>query len=117
MVQLPILEKIFLFAMVVAKEGDGVGHHPDVSPAAVVVGLVPLPVLGQQANSGRRVEGQENLSLRNFKKGLIPYHETSTKSKRLRLLQPVFNLKIFSRAGFTEVQRGLNSISWSSYKD
>ena len=31
--------------MVESEEGDGVGHHPDVAAAAVVVRLVPLPVL------------------------------------------------------------------------
>ena len=40
-----LLEKIFLFAMVVAKEGDGVGHHPDVSTATVVVRFMPLTIL------------------------------------------------------------------------
>ena len=43
--QLALLEKIFLFAMVVAKEGDGVGHHPDVAAATVIVGFMPLTIL------------------------------------------------------------------------
>ena len=40
-----LLEEIFLFAVVVAKEGDGVCHHPDVASAAVIVRFVPLTIL------------------------------------------------------------------------
>lgn len=39
-----ILEKVLLFLGVEAEEGDGVGHHPDVATAAVVVGHRPLAV-------------------------------------------------------------------------
>ena len=39
------LEEILLLVYVVSKERDGVGHHPDVASPAVVVRLVPLPVL------------------------------------------------------------------------
>ena len=45
MVLVPLLEKIFLFVMVVAKEGDSISHHPDVASAAVVVRFVPLTIL------------------------------------------------------------------------
>ena len=31
--------------MVVAKEGDCVGHHPDVATATVIVRFVPLAIL------------------------------------------------------------------------
>ena len=40
-----LLEKVFLFAMVVAKEGDGVCHHPDVASATVIIRFVPLTIL------------------------------------------------------------------------
>ena len=43
-----LLEKIFLFAMIVAKEWYGVGHHPDVASATVVVRFVPLTILEKE---------------------------------------------------------------------
>ena len=39
------LEVVRVLGVVESEEGDGVGHHPDVAAAAVVVRLVPLPVL------------------------------------------------------------------------
>ena len=40
-----LLEVILISLMIVAKEWDRVGHHPDVSSPTVVVRVVPLPVL------------------------------------------------------------------------
>ena len=39
-----LLEEVLRLLVVVAEEGHGVGHHPDVASAAVVVRLRPLPV-------------------------------------------------------------------------
>ena len=38
-----------VFALLVAEERDGVGHHPNVSPPAVEVRLRPNPVLVSHA--------------------------------------------------------------------
>ena len=40
-----LLEVVHVGRVIVSEEWDGVGHHPDVAAAAVVVRLVPLPVL------------------------------------------------------------------------
>lgn len=40
-----LLEVVHVGLVIEPKEGYGVGHHPDVPPAAVVVRFVPLPVL------------------------------------------------------------------------
>ena len=40
-----LLEVVHVGLVIEPKEGYGVGHHPDVPPAAVVVGFVPLSVL------------------------------------------------------------------------
>ena len=39
------LEVVGVLGVIEAEERDSVGHHPDVAAAAVVVRLVPLPVL------------------------------------------------------------------------
>ena len=43
--KISLLEVILISLMIVSKEWDRVGHHPDVSSPTVVVRFVPLPVL------------------------------------------------------------------------
>ena len=97
-----LLEKVFLFAMVVAKEGYGVGHHPDVASATVIVRFVPLTILSRDGDNQRLQFWLEPENLAKMQKILKYLTPVELLEKWLHLIANCKSI-FFLHMGFTAI--------------